>query len=616
MNKTYKSLKIILIFSITVVILFSFSALKSERENNQPVPELAAWYRNGLEEFYEEAKTMNRLAGKNIQWSRAKEQFLQLRLAYKKIAFLTDHFNPYETLQLNSAALPRAEEDNPEQVVPPQGMQKLEELLWAQEDTAEVRRQSEGILEIVQGMLNEPDYGYKFRPDAVWQSIREAIITVMTKGITGFDAPVSGMGLKESAAMLNGISALLETWKGISEVPEASLMEDLRVLLGKATGQLENAVSIDAFDRYGFLLKTMNPLYSQCVNTIMQVQKEQGAGLYALNDEALSLFDSNALNIAFFSPNIRYLPTQERVAIGRKLFFDPGLSSTGRRSCATCHIPVNGFADKLPKALAIDGQTILLRNTPTLLNVAFQTRQFYDSRMATLEFQVNNVVHNELEMGGSIENAVRRLHNDSSLRHLFKKAYPEETEAVNKFTVANALGSYMRSLKSLNARFDKAMRGESELTPGEQNGFNLFMGKAKCGTCHFMPVFNGLVPPRYSETESEVLGTPATKAKRTTLDTDSGKYLFTRSQVHLFAFKTPTLRNIALTAPYMHNGVFATLEQVIDFYDKGGGAGLGISPANQTLPPDRLNLTKQEKKDIISFLHTLTDTVGLYYGRW
>jgi cytochrome c peroxidase len=472
------------------------------------------------------------------------------------------------------------------------------------------------LVDVVAGMLGEQDYKFKFRPEAVWQSMKEGVLSVMTKGITGFDAPVSGMGLLESGTILMGMSDLLHTWQGVLPQSDAVRIEKFRSMLHRAALELNAAPSSENFNQYGFLRATLSPLYAQCIETINELQMQPSGGLYAISSHALSIFDSNAMNIEFFSPNIRYLPTTERVALGRKLFFDPGFSANGRRSCATCHRPENAFADHLRKAIAIDEKTTLLRNTPTLLNAAFQTRQFYDSRMATLEFQVNNVVHNELEMGGSIERTVERLQSDSLVSSLFRLAYTDEKEPVSKFTVANALGSYMRSLTSLNARFDKAMRGHLDLSINEQNGFNLFMGKAKCGTCHFMPVFNGLLPPRYAESESEVLGVPAHRGKKAPLDADSGKFLFTRSRVHQFAFKTPTLRNIAITAPYMHNGVFNTLEQVIDFYDKGGGAGLDIPLPNLTLPADKLNLTKQEKKDLISFLQTLTDTTGFFSGRW
>jgi cytochrome c peroxidase len=157
------------------------------------------------------------------------------------------------------------------------------------------------------------------------------------------------------------------------------------------------------------------------------------------------------------------------------------------------------------------------------------------------------------------------------------------------------------------------MRGdESKMTKLEVKGFNVFMGKAKCGTCHFMPLFNGTVPPNFGHTEAEILGVPATTdTLHPVLDQDPGKFALHRKDLHKFAFKTPTIRNAALTAPYMHNGVYTSLEEVIDFYDRGGGQGLGLDISTQTLPADKLNLTTDEKQALVAFMHTLTDTTGL-----
>jgi cytochrome c peroxidase len=226
-----------------------------------------------------------------------------------------------------------------------------------------------------------------------------------------------------------------------------------------------------------------------------------------------------------------------------------------------------------------------------------------------LEHQVGDVVHNVKEMNGSMQRFSDLLAGQHQYAALFREAYPDEKNPFLEMLIANAISSYMRSLVSLNSRFDQFMRGnDTKLTKVEQQGFNLFMGKAKCGTCHFMPVFNGLVPPVFTETESEVLGVPARKKGKPVIDEDLGKYNFTQAIIHKHAFKTPTLRNVALTAPYMHNGVFRTLEEVVDFYNKGGGAGLGIDLDNQTLPADKLNLSRREQKAIVTFLKTLTDT--------
>ena len=266
----------------------------------------------------------------------------------------------------------------------------------------------------------------------------------------------------------------------------------------------------------------------------------------------------------------------------------------------------------MPTAIAIDNKTSLARNTPTLWNSALQTRQFFDSRTTTLEDQLSAVVHNPQEMRGSLQESIPTLQQDSLYRDLFKKAYPEHKEPIIQYNIANAIASYLRTLIALNSRFDQYMRGDTtKLNANEKAGFNLFMGKAKCGTCHYMPLFNGLVPTEFVETESEVLGVPKTDdKKKPVLDNDKGKFDFTTATVHQFAFKTPTLRNIALTAPYMHNGVFKTLEAVLEFYNNGGGAGLHIAPPTQTLPGDKLKLTEKEIKNIIVFMHALTDTTA------
>jgi cytochrome c peroxidase len=132
------------------------------------------------------------------------------------------------------------------------------------------------------------------------------------------------------------------------------------------------------------------------------------------------------------------------------------------------------------------------------------------------------------------------------------------------------------------------------------------MGKAKCGTCHFMPLFNGTVPPAFTFTESEVIGVPF-NARGTKLDADLGRYEIYQIENFRNAFKTPTVRNIAHTAPYMHNGVYDSLEQVMDFYNRGGGAGLGLNVPNQTLPFDSLALTNTEINQVIAFMNTLSD---------
>jgi cytochrome c peroxidase len=175
--------------------------------------------------------------------------------------------------------------------------------------------------------------------------------------------------------------------------------------------------------------------------------------------------------------------------------------------------------------------------------------------------------------------------------------------------VASALAAYVRSLTPFTSAFDQYISGDDNaLSPSAKNGFNIFMGKAGCGKCHFAPVFNGLMPPFYTTTEFEVTGTPVNSDfAKPLMDSDMGRYHIVPVESYRRAFKTPTVRDAAVTAPYMHNGVLPTLTSLIDFYDKGGGAGIGLNVPEQTLLPSPLNLTNEEKSELTAFIESLTD---------
>ena len=180
---------------------------------------------------------------------------------------------------------------------------------------------------------------------------------------------------------------------------------------------------------------------------------------------------------------------------------------------------------------------------------------------------------------------------------------------ITNMNVRNAIATYIRSLAPFDSKFDRNMNDlEDTMTTEEINGFNLFMGKAACATCHFPPAFNGTVPPKYMETEFENLGVPKNASfDNPVLDDDLGQFFPYEVNEKKHFFKTSTVRNVELTGPYMHNGVYETLEEVVQFYNVGGGQGMGLDVPLQTLPSDSLNLTDIESKAIIAFMKTLTD---------
>jgi cytochrome c peroxidase len=251
------------------------------------------------------------------------------------------------------------------------------------------------------------------------------------------------------------------------------------------------------------------------------------------------------------------------------------------------------------------------RHTPTLLNAALQPMLFDDERARTPELQIAQVLSNAEEMGSSVDTAVRRVGADSGYRVAFANAFGGTPDhAVTGIALRVALASYVRSLTALNSPFDRAVRGDSAaIGAAARRGFTVFMGKGRCGTCHFAPLFNGTEPPAYVTTDPEIIGVPERPAlEHAQLDPDAGRAGIDRVASHRFAFKVPTVRNAAVTGPYMHNGAYRTLEEVVAFYNAGGGAGVGIDLPFQTLFDHPLELTQGEQADLIAFMQSLTDT--------
>jgi cytochrome c peroxidase len=283
---------------------------------------------------------------------------------------------------------------------------------------------------------------------------------------------------------------------------------------------------------------------------------------------------------------------------------DKKLAANGKMACVTCHNPEKAYADGLTVNLD-NSQNPLERNTPTLINSIYQKNLFWDGRSPTLNDQISAVFTNKKEFNATVHQFSDKILQDTLYEKMFKNVFGDVH--LKNTHIIKAISAYVGTLNGFNSKFDRNIRGEQNtFTNEEKLGMNLFMGKALCATCHFMPLTNGTVPPFYTETEKEVIGVPNTKNNRE-LDDDLGFFWRFEEELHRGMFKTPTVRNVEVTAPYMHNGVYATLEEVMDFYNKGGGAGMGFDLERQTLPFDELNLTKKEQMALVAFVKTLTD---------
>jgi cytochrome c peroxidase len=287
--------------------------------------------------------------------------------------------------------------------------------------------------------------------------------------------------------------------------------------------------------------------------------------------------------------------SNEKVLLGKKLFFDPILSIHKKLSCSSCHIPELAFTDG--RALGM-GLKPLSRSTPSLLNIGFHSKGlFWDGNTLSLEKQALIPVSSPLEMGLPWRIAESRINKSAEYAGLFREIYGNVY--IDSLMISAVLAQYQRTLIAGSSTFDLVMNGEKSFTPSEKRGWAIFfdadslLPKGECSHCHVDPLFTDLSFQNNGiHTEAELLG--KTKEK--------GRELVTKNKNDRFKFKVPTLRNIVKTAPYMHDGRFESLEEVLNHYNKGGNPGFNVSPNVR-----KLNLTERDKRDLIAFLNILTD---------
>ena len=444
-------------------------------------------------------------------------------------------------------------------------------------------------------------------PRHLREMIQHELIRIGVMGLTGFDAPVSFRSIRESVSALEGIRTLLNTYMyGDTPVP-ISTKAAYEPALDSAISMLKNHDEFDGFDRLSFLRDRLAPLSQALASFPEPAPAEDSIFSKPFQGTFADLLQGKGFDPDAYAAFADSRTTPEKIELGRMLFSDKSLSRAATMSCATCHRPELGFTDGLAKAdIKVHGGGDR-RNTPTLYYSSLQPVQFHDMRSLTLEDQIADVMMNDREFALPPAEAVVRIMRDPVKRGAVTNAFGSDT--LNGYLIRNAIAAYLRTLNPFNSRFDAYMRGDNgALTLEEKQGFNLFSGKAKCATCHFIPIFNGTVPPFYAKAESEVIGVPGHAVwTRAVIDPDSGRYRINRLEPLLYSFKTPGIRNVEKTAPYMHNGVYRTMEEVVQFYQKGGGVGIGIELPWQTLPFDSLQLTPAESRALVSFMRSLTD---------
>lgn len=320
------------------------------------------------------------------------------------------------------------------------------------------------------------------------------------------------------------------------------------------------------------------------------------------------------------------MATEQKLNLGKQLFFDRRLSFNGTISCATCHIPEQGFTNnEIRTPIGFQGRSVK-RNSPTMLNVAYLSRLFHDGREFTLEQLTWSPIlaHNEMA-NPSMGYVIHKVNSIDDYAEKFEQAFPDQGLTVE--TLAKALAVYQRSLVSGNSRFDRWYYGQdsSQFSAQEKQGFEIFTGKGNCSACHTIndeyALFTDnklhntgmgyeesmgvssphqqiqLAPGIFAEIGIERVESVRQRPK----ENDLGLYEITQDPDDTWKFRTPTLRNVALTAPYMHNGKFLLLREVIEFYSRGGVENDLLSPLIRPL-----NLTEEEIDALVAFLKTLT----------
>lgn len=611
-----KTFFVILVLTATVCCFsFSFRQKKEYRE----------LYTSSLDQLIkEQQQLLNIIHTANLSNTsdieKIKQQIIANRKQLKSIDFWLRYFEPNVYRKINGPLPVEWETEVFEKFEPPYrrtgaGLSLAE--LYLDETTIN----KDTLSQIVQTSIDSLQL---FKQDSITRQFASAdhfffanrlfLLNLSAIYTTGFECPDTSRIIPELRDMLSAVETIYAGFNG--NYPATPLPSDYLELYKKMMGFVNSQpADYSLFDQFGFIKNYVDPLFrlnQQLIRSYHVVSVHYND--YALNTDAVSIFDKSL----FISQNTKgiFSLVEDSVVLadikrmGKLLFYDPILSGNNKRSCASCHKPTEYFTDTtLATPLQFDQQQHLPRNTPSLINSVFNHLIMLDGKHISLQGQAREVMTKHEEMNSNEEELIKKVLSCKEYRDAFKrfvKLTPEEKN-ISFSHIISAITYYYADFSFYYSPFDNAMNENAGIDGKVKRGFNLFMSKAQCGTCHFIPHFNGIKPP-YIGSEFEVLGVPA-DTNYSKLSDDLGRYDVNPSGETRHAFRTTTIRNSEFTKPYMHNGVFRTLEQVIDFYDVGGGAGKKLQVPNQTLSTDSLKLTKMEKDELIAFIHSLNEKI-------
>lgn len=607
-------------------LLISFSAIILSAMNaNQGTEQYFNFYQSHLDAFDDEQQNLIAYIGSLPSISSSnindiKRKIWDVRLKMKGLDFWLRYLEPVVYMKINGPLPVEWENEVFEKFEKPYKREgaglSLAELYLDESST-----QKDSLINLLQQSQNalatfRADSITRFfqKPDHFFFANRLFLLNLAAIYTTGFECPDTSRVIPELSSMLNDVGEIYSVFS--NSFPNDSVYQNYFVLYNAMQRFVsEQGQTPSTFDHFHFIKEYVNPLFAlnqQFIHRYHAISKSYND--YSLNNNCYSIFDKTL----YRGQNEKgiFIAVDDTTALndiretGRLLFYDPILSGNGKRSCASCHKPTEYFTDTtFETSLQFDAKSRLPRNTPSLINAVYNHLLMLDGKHYTLQNQAEEVISNPVEMGCSADEIVTNVMSCNTYKKAFQRYvkltpnYPE----ISLEHIVSAVTLYYSGFSKFAAPFDRAMNGTAELDKASIDGFNLFMSKAQCGTCHFVPLFNGVKPP-YISSEFEVLGVPsATDFKK--VSDDSGRYDVNPAYETLHAFRTNTIRNSSFTKPYMHNGVFKTLDEVIDFYDTGGGTGHGFKVENQTLSSDSLHLTVEEKNAIKSFMKSLDENI-------
>ncbi len=605
----------ILYLSFFIVGLCCVFAFETKQEVS-PIKKIEANYEKNYQSFKLATTTFLDLLEHEASTEDVINAYFKMRTYFKKVEFLWTFLDrEFVTKYINGAPLPKVEPNAPDlKIIQPKGLQCIDEVLFDDEfDRKELIRLTKNLLSKIHNLSAPLD----IRDQQFFDASKLAVVRLAYVSASGFDVPGSLQPFGDMQASLDaltfGYAAYRPLFKRNGKL--LALLETVLSSISKTSKRINEQKEFETFDRVDLIRNYLNPLFAQ----IVTLHKSSGFETYyevtnqrlGVNLLANNMINGQLLDKEFFFTFPKDVDSVELIKLGKTLFHDPILSSNISVSCASCHNPKLAFSDGVPRSITHHGKDTVDRNAPGLLNVVYAEKYFYDLRTENLINQIEHVVVSEKEMSTNPMDITEKLGYSKTYNDMFKNSFGKSGVSYQK--VALALASYVSVLTDFDSEVDQyLLKKNNKLSDSVYAGMNVFYGKGQCATCHFGPTYSGLVPPFYMDTESEVLGVPNTSNKSLAkADTDIGRFINIKEQTDFYkgSFKTTTTRNVKYTAPYMHNGVFKNLEEVVDFYNDGGGNGWGFGLQHQTLASDSLDLSDREKKDLIAFLNALSSDV-------